>query len=217
MTGGEVPVPQNGWCLRGDKLTCVRGERTVFSGISLTLEPGKPVVLTGPNGAGKSSLIRTLAGLIPMAAGERLLYRDGNQKSEDALQDHLIYIGHQDPVKSALTVYENLAFWKNLYGARASVDSALAKLGLSNAAPHPAGLLSAGQRRRLVLCRLALTDRPIWLLDEPLTSLDTRSRQSVLALIEQHCSKGGLTLISSHESLELTNAIPHTLVPEVSA
>ena len=216
MTGDQFSVPQSGWCLRGEKLTCIRGERTVFSDLSLTLTPGHPVLLTGPNGAGKSSLIRTLAGLIPAASGTRVLYKDGQEEPEDTLQDRMIYIGHQDPVKSALSVYENLAFWKHLYGARETVENALAKLGLSAAAPHPAGMLSAGQRRRLVLCRLAMTDRPIWLLDEPLTSLDAHNRQQVLALIEQHSDRGGLTLLSSHEALELNHTVPLVLSSEMS-
>ena len=156
-------------------LAAFRGERLVFRDLDFTVAAGGALLLTGPNGSGKSTLLRLLAGLLRPAAGT--LTWDG----ADALADlsaharRVAYLGHQDAVKPALTAVENLRFAARLSGGAAG--TALAAVGLQDLADLPTRMLSAGQRRRLALARLALSQSPLWLLDEPTIGLDTASVQ----------------------------------------
>ena len=157
--------------LSADNLTCVRGGRTVFAGLSFAVSGGEALTVTGRNGAGKSSLLRMLAGLVRVAGG-RLALAGGEAEATIAEQAH--YLGHQDALKSSLSVRENLAFWiEYLGGHRETLPAALDAVGLKRLAGLPAAYLSAGQRRRLSIARLAAVQRPIWLLDEPTSALDT--------------------------------------------
>lgn len=185
-------------------LACLRGERVVFAGLSFTLAPGGALLLTGANGAGKSSLLRLLAGLIAPAEG--LLLWQG----EDALADRaaharrLRYVGHGDALKPALTARENLAFFARLWGG--DPESALAALGLEALAELPARVLSAGQKRRLGLARLALAPADLWLLDEPTTGLDVASVERLGAMLARHRAAGGMVVAATHLPLPLPDA-----------
>lgn len=185
----------------GEDLSCIRGERMVFAGLSFAVGSGAALVLTGPNGSGKSSLLRLMAGLLPPADGK--LCRDGEDIRE-APEEHrsdLHYVGHQDAVKPVLTVAENLAFWAGIRAAPPDIDNALEHLGLAALADTPARLLSAGQRRRLNLARLAASPARLWLLDEPTVALDTVSVTAVVALIARHRETGGMVVVSTHIDL----------------
>ncbi len=192
--------------LSGHDLTCVRGGRRVFSGIGFSVAAGKALVLTGPNGAGKSSLLRMIAGLVRPAAGQVVL-AGGDSELSVAEQCH--YVGHLDPLKPALTVMENLAFWARfLNGARAVGEAALIACGLEAAgledlAELPAGYLSAGQRRRLSLARVMAAPRPVWLLDEPTTALDTASQERLHRVMQTHLAGGGIIIAATHGPLGL--------------
>ncbi|MBN8902752.1 MAG: heme ABC exporter ATP-binding protein CcmA, partial [Rhodospirillales bacterium] len=159
--------------LTAEALAAFRGERLVFRDLGFSLAPAEALVLVGPNGSGKSTLLRLLAGLVRPAAGRLLWDR------EDALADlpahaaRVVYVGHQDAVKPGLTAAENLRFAAALTGGVAA--EALAAVGLERLADLPARMLSAGQKRRLALARLALGSAPLWLLDEPTLGLDTVS------------------------------------------
>jgi heme exporter protein A len=190
--------------LEAQELACWRGERAVFAGLSFTLAPGGALLLTGANGAGKSSLLRLLAGLIPVAEG-RLLW--GGQ---DALADRvthaarLRYLSHADALKPSLTARENLDFYARLWGGEAG--AALAALGLTDLAELPARVLSSGQKRRLALARLALAPAAIWLLDEPTVGLDATSVERLGALLARHRDAGGMVLAATHLPLPLPGA-----------
>jgi heme exporter protein A len=192
--------------LSGHDLTCVRGGRRVFSGLDFSVAAGKALVLTGPNGAGKSSLLRVIAGLIHPVAGHVVL-AGGDPELSVAEQCH--YVGHLDPLKPALTVMENLAFWARfLNGARAGDEAALiarglAAAGLEDLAELPAGYLSAGQRRRLSLARVMGAPRPVWLLDEPTTALDTASQERLQRVMQTHLADGGIIVAATHGPLGL--------------
>jgi heme exporter protein A len=192
--------------LSGHDLGCIRGGRLVFSGVSFSVAAGKALVLTGPNGAGKSSLLRMIAGLIRPAEG-RVALEDGDPELSVGEQSH--YAGHVDPLKPALTVTENLAFWTRfLNGAREADEAALVErgleaVGLADLARLPAGYLSAGQRRRLSLARVLAVPRPIWLLDEPTTALDAASQERLQRVMHTHLSGGGLIIAATHGPLGL--------------
>lgn len=185
--------------LEAHDLTCVRGGRTVFEGLTLLAETGKGVQLSGPNGAGKSSLLRMLAGYIRPAAGSIVL-EGGAPDTPVGEQCH--FVGHLNGVKKALTVAENLHFWAGYLGG-GDVDRALTTFALDALARFPAGLLSAGQARRLGLARLALVHRPVWLLDEPSVSLDAASRKILAGLIRDHLKEGGIVVAATHAPLGL--------------
>jgi heme exporter protein A len=186
--------------LSASGLTCVRGGRTVFAGIDFSVSSGEPLLVLGPNGAGKSSLLRVLAGLLRAAAG--MLELKGCSPPR-AISECSHYLGHQDPIKPALTAGENLRFWSRFLGGLAGVGEALETVGLGAVRDLPAGYLSAGQRRRLSLARLLAVERPIWLLDEPSSALDLDGQTKLSALMHKHLAGGGLIVAATHTGLGL--------------
>ncbi|OJY67839.1 MAG: heme ABC exporter, ATP-binding protein CcmA [Rhodospirillales bacterium 70-18] len=188
--------------LAAEGLTVIRGERLVFAGLSFTVPRGGALLLVGPNGSGKSTLLRLLAGLGRAEAG-RLLWA-----GEDALADRtahaarVAYLGHQDAVKPGLSVAENLAFW----GGPAAVARALAAVDLARLAELPTRMLSAGQKRRLALARLAMGAAPLWLLDEPTLGLDTASVARFGEMLKSHRNTGGIVIAATHLPLPLPGA-----------
>ena len=187
--------------LTAEGLAVFLGERLVFRDLDFSLAAGQALVLAGPNGSGKSTLLRLLAGLVRPIAG-RLLWAD-----VDALADlsghaaRVAYVGHQDAVKPGLTAAENLRFAARLAGG--AVAEALATMGLDDLADLPARMLSAGQKRRLALARLALTAAPLWLLDEPTLGLDTASIGRFGGLLAAHRAHGGMVVAATHVPLPL--------------
>lgn len=185
--------------LTGYDLQCDRGGRTVFAGVSFSVSAGQMLQLTGPNGSGKSSLLRLIAGLNEPAAGS-LALSGGSDDLTIGQQAH--FIAHQEAVKTALTVHENLAFWRDFLGG-GEVGAALGAFDLTRLAHYPAGLLSAGQKRRLALARLVLVPRVLWLLDEPTVGLDQASQRRLSDAMRDHLDRGGLIIAATHVVLGL--------------
>jgi len=184
-------------------LDCVRGERLVFAGLSLAVNPGRALLLSGANGSGKSSLLRILAGLLEPAAGTLTWEGEDIAADAEAHRRRIAYIGHADPVKPGLTVSENLEFWARLYGLESDVEPALYQFGIEQLGDLPARYLSAGQRRRLTLARLAVGQNspagpPLWLLDEPATGLDPGAVAMLTNTILAHLASEGVAVIASH-------------------
>jgi heme exporter protein A len=185
-------------------LACVRSGREVFTGLVFALAAGEALLVLGRNGAGKSSLLRMIAGLVRIAAG-RLALEGGEPDLTLAEQAH--YVGHQDAVKPALTVKENLEFWTQyLGGERGRSDPALDALALGDLAALPAAYLSAGQKRRLSLARLVAVKRPIWLLDEPTSALDPAAQERLSGLMRGHLAAGGIIVAATHGPVGLMGA-----------
>ncbi len=188
--------------IEAEELAAFRGERLVFRDLSFRVEPGGALVLVGPNGSGKSTLLRLLAGLVRPAAGALRWQR------VDALADlaehgaRLAYLGHLDAVKPGLTAAENL----RLAARGEPVEPALDVMGLATLAGLPARMLSAGQKRRLAMARLALGSAPLWLLDEPTLGLDAASVHRFAALLSRHRARGGLVIAATHLPLPLPEA-----------
>jgi heme exporter protein A len=190
--------------LSAENLTCERGGRLVFRRVSFRLAGGEALLVTGRNGAGKSSLLRMIAGLVRIAAG-RLVLEGGD--AEAAIGEQAHYLGHLDALKPALSVAENLAFWAEFLGGRAAdVEAALEAVDLAPLAELPAAYLSAGQRRRLSIARLAAVKRPLWLLDEPTSALDVASQERLVDLMRQHLAGGGLIVAATHGAIGLEEA-----------
>jgi heme exporter protein A len=189
--------------LEATDLACVRGGREVFSRVQFAVAGGEALLVTGRNGAGKSSLLRMIAGLLRVAAG-RLALSGGDPDCPLAEQVH--YLGHQDALKPALTVEENLTFWTRYLGGRGEVRSALTAIGLEAVATLPAGYLSAGQRRRLSIARLIAVQRPIWLLDEPTSALDRAAQERLAELMRGHLAGSGSIVAAAHGPIGLERA-----------
>jgi heme exporter protein A len=182
--------------LAGRGVGCVRGGREVFSGLDFEVFPGEALAVTGPNGSGKTSLLRQIAGLLSITDGSIGL--EGGE-GELTLAEQAHYLGHRDALKPALSVLENLSFWRDFLGGESSSASeALALVGLDHAAELPAAFLSAGQRRRLSIARLIAVRRPIWLLDEPASALDAAGQDLFTALMRDHLTGGGLIVAATH-------------------
>ena len=189
-----------------ENLACRRGEHEVFAGLSCSVAPGETLYLRGPNGSGKSSLLRVLAGFIRPAAG--VVSWDGEDVSSDpqAHLSRLHYVGHLDTLKPVLTAAENLRTQAAVLGDRADVKAALSAFGLAGLGDLPARFLSAGQRRRLALARVAAVRRPLWLLDEPTVALDADSVARLERLITAHLDAGGMAVIATHNDMNLPGA-----------
>ena len=185
--------------LAANGIACQRGGRLLFADLRFTLEPGQGLLVTGPNGAGKTSLLRLIAGLLPLAAGS---FKSGD--GSVPLPELCHYVGHANGIKRALTLQQNVAFWVDfLGGGDADLDDALEMFALAELKDLPAGLLSAGQKRKLALLRLFAAPRPIWLLDEPSVSLDAASVKVLDKAIAQHLAQGGIAVVASHTSLKV--------------
>ncbi len=194
----------------GENIECVRGERLVLQGAGFRVQSGDVLVLTGPNGAGKSTLLRLMAGLMRPVSG-RIAWADVDT-FEDIADDsgahnqRVVYVGHADAVKPALSVRENISFWAEINGGGGlDPDAALMALGIPHLADLPARYLSAGQRRRVALTRMLTTKAPLWLLDEPTTALDSAAAAMLVDLIKNHRAQGGMVVTSTHTDLGLDN------------
>jgi len=192
--------------LRARDLTIDRGGRRVIAGLSFEAPAGTALLVTGPNGAGKTSLLRTLAGFLPIESGA-LALEGGDSELTVGEQAH--YLGHAEGVKGALTAGENLAFAAAMLGGdptRPAQLAALAALGLAHAIDFPTRLLSAGQKRRVALARLIIAQRPLWLLDEPATALDAAAQAALAGIMKAHLEGGGILVAAVHAPLGLDGA-----------
>jgi heme exporter protein A len=188
--------------LQAEGLTSIREGRTLFRGLSFAIAAGEALLVRGPNGSGKTTLLRLVAGLLPPTAGRIVL-----AGSEAPVHESVHFVGHFDALKGALTVGENLVFHKNLFGGDgAAVDAALARVGVGGLYGLPAGVLSAGQRRRAALARLLVAERPIWLLDEPSNALDADGQTLVARLMQEQRGRGGMVIAATHARLDLPGA-----------
>ncbi len=188
--------------ITGQDLACERGGRIVFDGLNFIARAGRMLVLRGPNGAGKTSLLRLVAGLNEPAAGHLSVSGD-DMTLESTLAENTHFIAHHDAIKLHLTVRENLEFWSDFFGASDNISSAMRAMNLEALSSFHAQRLSAGQKRRLGLARLALIRKPVWLLDEPTVGLDTHSQGLLASMMSAHLASRGIIMASTHIDLPI--------------
>lgn len=188
-------------------LACARGDKTLFAGLSLQLDAGEALQVRGPNGLGKTTLLRALCGLSRPLRGD---VRWRGERTSDLAEEfaaEVAYVGHLNGIQGELTASENLQRAVRVFSrgldSGLDVKSALDRVGLARLADRPARHLSQGQKRRLALARLLVLRRPLWVLDEPFTALDTAAVANLSSLIGDHTAAGGLAVIVSHQAFEL--------------
>ena len=199
--------------LQASDLACTLGYRTLFSGLDFSVDAGQWLMLTGTNGSGKSTLLRLIAGLVAPTAGTVRWRGEARSASDPGWHASIVYQGHAAGWKDQLSTSENLAMQAALdlgvghpAADPAAVASALDRVGLSRQRRLAFARLSAGQRRRLGLARLVLVRRPLWLLDEPTTALDTDGQRLFAGLLDDYLGDGGCAVIATH--LEFPTAMP---------
>ena len=194
----------DGMRLIAENLGGERGGEPVFERVAFALAAGEGLIVTGENGSGKSTLLRVMAGLLPAAEGSIRLEGGGEAWPDIGSACH--YLGHDNAMKPALTVAENLQFRQDFLGhPRLGVEAALDAIGLDTVAALPFGYLSTGQRRRIALAGLLVSFRPVWLLDEPTAGLDLASERRLTALMRAHLAEGGILVAATHLPLGLEN------------
>jgi heme exporter protein A len=193
----KSPVAVKPLELSGDALAVERGGRVIFRDVSFLARAGDLIWLSGPNGAGKTSLLKLISGFIAPFSGA-LTLSGGDAELPIAQQAH--FVGHDQALKPALTTSENLQFWTRFLGG-SKAEEGLEAFGLGPLAHLPAGVLSAGQQRRLSLARLIAIPRPIWLLDEAGVGLDPAWRDQLSAHMSRHLAQRGIIIAASHDEI----------------
>ena len=190
------------YLLQGTDLSCIRDDRVLFEGLAFELVSGQVLLLEGKNGSGKTSLLRILCGFREPDAGQ--VFWCGDVINDSQYYADMAYVGHLDGVKKELTVLENLKVSLALgRSGQYSIQQALSKVHLADYDDVLVQALSAGQKRRLSLARLLITKNIVWILDEPFTSLDKQGIALIETLMSEHCSNGGMIVLTSHHDIEL--------------
>ncbi|MBE7636285.1 heme ABC exporter ATP-binding protein CcmA [Sneathiella sp. P13V-1] len=188
--------------LTASDLSSIRQERQIFAGVDLSLQEGELLWVKGRNGAGKSSLLRIMARLLSSPTGKVLWQGDDVAEDPEPYLSNLQYIGHQDGLKTAFSPKENLQFWVDFHG-RGDVSKALEAFELAPIADSPVRILSAGQKKRTHLARLVACPAPLWILDEPVSSLDVHFIDLFRHVLKTHLNNGGMALLATHQDLQM--------------
>ena len=184
-------------------LTCQRGYKELFSNLSFELNSGEILKISGANGSGKTSLLKILAGLNSAESGK--LSVNNNKVGSYDYQSNIFYLGHLPALSPELHCKENLDYLTQLNNSSSnqSLDEALTNIGLKNFENEYAANLSAGQKRRVVLSALFITQARVWLLDEPFTALDSDGINVIEAQITRHCNNNGICVLTTHQECNL--------------
>lgn len=193
--------------LTADNVSCLRGERRLITALSFTVQGGKLLAVTGENGSGKTSLLRMLCGLLPAEEGRILWNGEDVRACQERYLADLIYIGHLNSLKDDLTPIENVTISARLAGEEISEEQtceALDAVGLARAIHRlPTRVLSQGQKRRVSLARLWLSQRTLWILDEPFAALDASATGLLMQQLRSHLNAGGIVIAATHQEIDV--------------
>ena len=192
------------------ELECVRGDHRLFKGLNFTLQQGELLYLRGSNGSGKTSLLRTICGLMAPAEGQVFWNGKDIHSEREEFNRGLTYLGHFNGIKGELSAVENLDYANSLSGIKKSENQildALERIGLAGREDLPTKVLSQGQKRRVALARLLLTDSKLWILDEPFTALDVHAVELLKDLIVNHVKSDGMAILTTHQAVEIDSSM----------
>lgn len=199
-TGREALTAQ----LTADALTLFRGDRCLFKGLSFALNPGELLLLKGRNGSGKTSFLRAIAGLLELESGSVVWNKIAVTKEPQVFKNSLVWMAHQVGFKGDLTLLENLHFEAALRPQSGQdIEDVLNRLGLNRLKRLPMRSLSAGQRRRVALARMLLSEAQLWIMDEPVTNLDSEGRALVMELVGEHLAANGMVIMAAHQDVDV--------------
>tara|TARA_Y100001936_G_scaffold245736_1_gene288282 strand:+ start:9173 stop:9787 length:615 start_codon:yes stop_codon:yes gene_type:complete len=193
--------------LKVTNLECIRGEISLFKDVNFSVEPGELLQVNGPNGSGKTSLLRMLCGLTAPASGEIFWFNNNIRSLGENYYNSIIYLGHLNGIKDNLNALENLQILSGLVGNRIEENKAysiLQKMGLNGREMIPIKSLSQGQRRRVTLARLLVSNTVLWILDEPLVALDASAVLLIKDILERHLKKGGMIVMTTHQDINIS-------------
>jgi heme exporter protein A len=196
-------------------LACARGEQQLFSNLSFDLSAGELLQVQGENGKGKTTLLRALCGFIEPLAGQVRWQGQNIRELGEDYPGELIYLGHLNAIKDELNALENLRISCGLAGSAVSDSVAIAalrRMGLRGRETFPVKVLSQGQRRRVALARLLVSNAPLWILDEPLAALDVGAVGLMQSLIGEHLAKRGMVIFTTHQPLEVAGVPTRRLI-----
>jgi len=190
--------------LTADALTLFRGDRCLFKGLSFALNPGELLLLKGRNGSGKTSFLRAIAGLLELESGSVVWNEVAVTKEPQVFKNSLVWMAHQVGFKGDLTLLENLHFEAALRPQSGQdIEDVLNRLGLNRLKRLPMRSLSAGQRRRVALARMLLSEAQLWIMDEPVTNLDSEGRALVMELVGEHLAANGMVIMAAHQDVDV--------------
>lgn len=189
-----------------------RGDTILFTDLSLEIKSGDVVWIQGDNGIGKTTLLRMATGLSTPDEGDVSWHMDGHPCQPSKL---IAYQGHRDAFKPSLTAREELRFWAKTYSYTNDLNDIFERVSLSDKRTLQTRNLSAGQRRRLAIARLLVSQKPIWIMDEPVAAMDKAGRELIYDIVQSHAEKGGAVMVASHESAAQLG--PHTRRLHLSA
>lgn len=199
-TGREALTAQ----LTADALTLFRGDRCLFKGLSFALNPGELLLLKGRNGSGKTSFLRAIAGLLELESGSVVWNEVAVTREPQVFKNSLVWMAHQVGFKGDLTLLENLHFEAALRPQSGQdIEDVLNRLGLNRLKRLPMRSLSAGQRRRVALARMLLSEAQLWIMDEPVTNLDSEGRALVMELVGEHLAADGMVIMAAHQDVDV--------------
>ena len=200
--------------LEVSNLACSRGDHRLFSGLSFTLRPGQIMQVQGANGSGKTSLLRTLCGFMAQDEGTIAWCGENICDLDEDYYAEMLYLGHLNAIKDELNALENLRISAGFSGARLDEKealSALRRMGLRGRERLPTKALSQGQRRRVALARLLVSEAKLWILDEPLTALDVGAVALIQELLGEHLARRGMVIFTTHQPLQVAGVEMHSL------
>lgn len=197
--------------LHATRLAAERGGKLLFKNIDLHLQQGELLHVSGTNGSGKTTLLRLLCGLTLPTAGKIMWQGSPVSEEPDSFRESLLYIGHRNGMHADLSAAENLQL-TTATNHSADIKQALHAVGLAGHTSRPVRQLSQGQQRRVALSRLLLEQRPLWILDEPLASLDTQAIEWFSSCLEQHLQNGGMAILTTHQEAGFISRVSYRVV-----
>ena len=190
-----------------NNLECIRQNNILFQDLNITIKDGELLQISGANGCGKSSLLQICTGLMEPTSGDILWGNKSIKNYRYEFQSNILYLGHTNAIKSALTVEENMKIIHALAGLKSKIDysAILEEIGMPNMNEMFTHNLSAGQKRRVGLTRLFMSQSKIWYLDEPFNALDKQGKKIIEKIIVEHCKNGGIVFFTAHQKIEIDN------------